>query len=92
MLGQAIGDLLPLALGIAISPIPIIAVILMLFSQRARANSAMFFLGWIIGVLGGMVVLLIVANTQDLSQSNGQPADSVREENRSGPAVSIRRA
>jgi threonine/homoserine/homoserine lactone efflux protein len=77
MLGQAIGDLLPLALGVAISPIPIIAVILMLFSQRARANSAMFLLGWIVGVAGGMVVLLIVANTQDLSQSNGQPDDSV---------------
>ena len=77
MLGQAIGDLLPLALGIAISPIPIIAVILMLFSQRARANSAMFLLGWVVGVLGGMAVLLIVANTQDLSQSNGQPDDSV---------------
>jgi threonine/homoserine/homoserine lactone efflux protein len=77
MLGQAIGDLLPLALGVAISPIPIIAVILMLFSQRARANSGMFLLGWIVGVLGGMVVLLVVANTQDLSQNNGQPQDSV---------------
>ena len=77
MLGQAIGDLLPLALGIAISPIPIIAVILMLFSQRARANSSMFLLGWIVGVLGGTIVLLIIANTQDLSQSNGQPDDSV---------------
>jgi threonine/homoserine/homoserine lactone efflux protein len=77
MLGQAIGDLLPLALGIAISPIPIIAVILMLFSERARANSAMFLLGWITGVLGGMVILLIIANTQDLTQSNGQPDDSV---------------
>jgi threonine/homoserine/homoserine lactone efflux protein len=77
MLGQAIGDLLPLALGIAISPIPIIAVILMLFSQRARANSSMFLLGWIVGVLGGTIVLLILANTQDLSQSNGQPDDSV---------------
>jgi threonine/homoserine/homoserine lactone efflux protein len=77
MLGQVIGDLLPLALGIAISPIPIIAVILMLFSQRARANSSMFLLGWIVGVLGGTIVLLIIANTQDLSQSNGQPDDSV---------------
>jgi threonine/homoserine/homoserine lactone efflux protein len=77
MLGQAIGDLLPLALGIAISPIPIIAVILMLFSQRARANSAMFLLGWIVGVLGGTIVVLVIANTQDLTQSNGQPEDSV---------------
>ena len=77
MLGQAIGDLLPLALAVAICPIPIVAVILMLFSERARANSAMFVLGWIIGVLGGTIVVLIIANTQDLTQSNGQPEDSV---------------
>lgn len=77
MLGQAIGDLLPLALAVAICPIPIIAVILMLFSQRARANSAMFLLGWIVGVLGVTVVALVIANTQDLTQSNGQAEDSV---------------
>jgi threonine/homoserine/homoserine lactone efflux protein len=77
VLGQAIGDLLPLALTIAISPIPIIAVILMLFSARARVNSWMFLLGWVVGVLGGTIVVLAIANTQDLTQSNGQPADSV---------------
>jgi threonine/homoserine/homoserine lactone efflux protein len=77
MLGQAIGDLLPLALAVAICPIPIIAVILMLFSQRSRANSAMFMLGWIVGVLGVTVVALVIANTQDLTQSNGQAEDSV---------------
>jgi len=41
-MGQTIGDILPLAVGVAISPIPIIAVILMLFSGRARANSFAF--------------------------------------------------
>jgi hypothetical protein len=35
--GSVIGDILPLAMGIAISPIPIIAVILMLLSPRAFA-------------------------------------------------------
>ena len=29
-MGQAIGDVLPLAIGVAISPVPIIAIILML--------------------------------------------------------------
>ena len=38
-MGQAISEVLPFAVGIAISPIPIIAVILMLFSARARVNS-----------------------------------------------------
>ncbi|HVC72954.1 MAG TPA: GAP family protein, partial [Mycobacteriales bacterium] len=34
-MAAVIGDLLPLATGIAISPIPIIAVILMLLSRKA---------------------------------------------------------
>ena len=33
---MAIGDTLPFAIGIALSPVPIIAVILMLFSAKAR--------------------------------------------------------
>ena len=35
-MGGVIGDLLPTALGVAISPVPIIAVILMLLAPRAR--------------------------------------------------------
>ena len=38
-MGDAIGATLGYAVGIAISPIPIAAVILMLFSGRARINS-----------------------------------------------------
>jgi hypothetical protein len=49
-MGQAIGQLLPLAIGVALSPVPIIAVILMLFSARAKSNGPAFLLGWLIGV------------------------------------------
>ncbi len=34
-MGQAIGDILPLALAVAISPIPIIAIVLTLGTPRA---------------------------------------------------------
>ena len=56
-MGQAISEVLTFAIGVAISPIPIIAVILMLFSRRARVNGPMFLLGWVIGlaVLSGVV-------------------------------------
>src|SRR5262245_31274855 len=77
MLGNTIGEVLPYALVIALSPIPLVAVILMLFSPRARANSWLFLLGWILGVLGGVVVVLVIANTQDLTESSGQADDSV---------------
>ena len=62
-MGSAIGAILPQAIGVAISPVPIIAVILMLFSRRARSNGLAFMLGWIIAlaVVGGVVLVLATA-------------------------------
>src|SRR5206468_3715984 len=37
-MGQAIGDMLPAAVGVAISPLPIVAVVLTLVSARGRVN------------------------------------------------------
>ena len=48
-MGAVIGDLLANAVGVAISPVPIIAVILMLFTAKATANSLGFLLGWVLG-------------------------------------------
>lgn len=60
MFGGALGDLLPLAIGIAISPVPIIACILLLFSPKARVNGPAFLVGWVVGitVVTGVVRLL----------------------------------
>ncbi|MFN3215858.1 MAG: GAP family protein [Acidimicrobiales bacterium] len=49
-MGDAIGETLGYAVGIAVSPIPIAAVILMLFSSRARSNSLSFMVAWIAGI------------------------------------------
>ncbi len=72
-MGQAIGDMLPAAVGVAISPLPIIAVVLMLVSPRGRVNGPAYLLGQITGVLvaGGLVLLLAgsVGGTDD-----GEPA------------------
>lgn len=66
-MGAAIGDILPLAVGVAISPIPIVAVILMLLSRNARTTSAGFGLGWLVGILAvtGIVILLAGSITPD---------------------------
>ena len=50
-MGSVIGELLPLAIGIAVSPVPIIAVILMLFSPRAGSTSVGFMIGWLLGIV-----------------------------------------
>ena len=72
-MGAAIGQILPLAVGVALSPVPIIAVALMLMSQRARLNGPLFVIGWLIGLAVIGVVVLAVAGPGDAS-SNGQPA------------------
>jgi threonine/homoserine/homoserine lactone efflux protein len=50
-MGQGISEILTYAVGVAISPVPIIAVTLMLFSQRARVNGLMFLLGWVVALV-----------------------------------------
>ncbi len=72
-MGQAIGDFLPLAVGVAICPLPIIAVILMLFTDRARQNSLAFLLGWVVGIVVALSVLIVVASSTTLS-SGGEPS------------------
>jgi Sap-like sulfolipid-1-addressing protein len=61
--GQAISDILPYAIGVAISPVPIIAVILMLFSARAKVNGPLFMTGWAaaLAVVAGAAYLLSTA-------------------------------
>lgn len=49
-MGKGISEVLTFAVGVAISPVPIIAVTLMLFSQRARVNGLMFLLGWVVAL------------------------------------------
>ena len=59
-MGAAIGQILGNAVGVAISPVPMIALILMLFSPAAARNSLAFLLGWVTGLAGvGLVVLAI---------------------------------
>jgi hypothetical protein len=65
--------MLPFALVIALSPIPIVAVIAMLFSKRAIANGLAFLVGWIVGVAGCLTLLTVVAESGDLG-SEGAPS------------------
>ncbi len=65
-MGPAISDILPLALGVAISPIPIIAVILMLFSSRARTNGPSFLAGWVLGLVLVCAIVSVIASTLDV--------------------------
>ena len=61
-MSAVIGEILPLALGVAISPIPIIAAILMLLSPRARVTSVGFLLGWVVGIVVAVTVFTLLSS------------------------------
>ena len=67
-MSQVIGGILPLAVGVAISPIPIIAAILMLLSPKARATSVGFMIGWLAGIV--VAVLVFIALSSVIAQSD----------------------
>jgi threonine/homoserine/homoserine lactone efflux protein len=72
-MGQAIGQSLPTAVGVALSPIPIIAVVLMLVTPRGRINAPAFIVGWWLGLAIVGAIVLSVAGAASAS-SQGEPA------------------
>ena len=71
-MSEVIGEILPLAVGIAISPIPIIAAILMLLSPRAKRTSVGFLIGWLAGIV--VAVVLFTLLTSVIPQDNAGPS------------------
>jgi threonine/homoserine/homoserine lactone efflux protein len=68
-MGEAIGQVLSFGVGVALSPVPIIAVVLMLATPKGRVNGPAFLAGWIVGIAAlGTIVLLVSSGA---SASNG---------------------
>ncbi len=74
-MGEAIGASLPSAIGIAISPLPIVAVILMLFSVKARTNAPAFAGGWVVGLIVIFVIVFALADPANV-ENNGSDSSS----------------
>ncbi len=70
-MGQGISEVLTFAIGVAISPVPIIAVILMLFSARARVNGPVFLVGWVLALAIVAGVVYAAADSGNASTSSG---------------------
>jgi threonine/homoserine/homoserine lactone efflux protein len=68
---EVIGDIFGLAIGIAVSPVPIAAVILMLFASRARTTGPFFLIGWLTGITLVVTVVLFVPG---LGGDAGEPS------------------
>jgi threonine/homoserine/homoserine lactone efflux protein len=76
MIGEAIGQVLTFGVGVSLSPIPIIGVVLMLATPRARSNGLAFLAGWIGGLAVAGTVVLLVSGDAEASEG-GAPADWV---------------
>jgi threonine/homoserine/homoserine lactone efflux protein len=72
-MGDVVGQILSFAVGVAVSPVPIIAVVLMLTTDRGRVNGPAFVLGWIAGLALAGTAILLVAGQADASDG-GEPA------------------
>jgi len=75
-MGQGISEVLTFAIGVAISPLPIIAVILMLFSRRAKVNGPAFLVGWVMALAVLSIVVYVVSHDGSVATSS-TAADSV---------------
>ena len=72
-MADAIGQVLSLGVGVSLSPVPIIAVVLMLGTPRARSNGPAFVLGWVLGLaLVGAIVLAVAGGAG--ADDGGEPA------------------
>src|SRR5688572_10207069 len=74
-MGPVIGEILAYALGIAISPIPIIAVILLLMSPKARGTSVGFLLGWLVGIIVAAAVFTALSSI--IPQQDGDGSNPI---------------
>jgi threonine/homoserine/homoserine lactone efflux protein len=65
VLNEAIGGLLPAAIAVALSPIPIAAVVLVLAEARSRMTGPAFALGWVMGLTAVSVVVVLATSGGD---------------------------
>jgi threonine/homoserine/homoserine lactone efflux protein len=66
---DALGQLFGSGIGVALSPIPVIAVILMLTTPRGKVTGVAFMLGWLAGLTIATTIVLVVANGADEADS-----------------------
>ncbi len=75
-MGKAIGEILPYALGAAISVVPIIAIILMLVTPKAKPNGISFAVGFVLGLALICVIAVALAGGSNFS-SGSSPTKTV---------------
>ena len=71
MIATAVGDVLPIAVTVAISPVAIISGVVLQLSEHGRAKAVLFAVGWIISLL---VVTGIAVAVTDVAEEDSPAA------------------
>lgn len=79
MLLQALGAVLPAAVAVALSPFPLIGVVLTVAGPRGRINGPAFAVGWLVGLaVVTTVVALLASGADDPDSTTSAVADVAR--------------
>jgi hypothetical protein len=70
---QAIGQILPIALAVAISSVPIMATILILLSPKRAQSAVPFLIGWVLGIATVVSICTAFAQLIPASRSPRRP-------------------
>ncbi len=72
---EALTKSFPMAMGIALSPAPILAIIMLLMTRRAKFIAPFFLFGWLVGIqiVGTFIIFMpgVIANHGGMSDTTG---------------------
>lgn len=71
MTGQAVGEILAFGVGVALSPLAIVAVVVMLVAPRGTGPASAFAAGWVTSLAVVTTVVLLVADEADAADGGG---------------------
>lgn len=74
---EAIGHMLPIAVAVAVSSVPIMATILILLSPNRGRSALPFLIGWVSGILIVVSVFTLIAQAVPTARTQRQPDEAV---------------
>lgn len=72
-MGEVVGQILPLAIATAVSPLPIVAVVLMLAGPRGRINGPVFVLAGVVGLAAVGAIVIAAVGDEAEPDAGGTP-------------------
>ena len=72
-LGQLILGLVPLALGVVLSPLAIMALVAVLLSARARINGVMYLIGWALAIAVALMLSYFLLGSLGVGRPDATP-------------------